>query len=222
MTLLTGVGDFVHCVLSRNVYQINWRTQGAGNTNRPAGGFAFDLWGAGKRVRFWPGNALCQQFLLHVIHKLAIFRVYRGDRAQLQAARKALHQNVIGGHDGAFVGHKVLKAVNAVVAYQGAHILFNAFVPPGDGHVKGEVSGGFFRPALPGFKGFQQRLAGAGNHEIDNGGGAARHGGGGAGVKIFAGHCAHKRHLHMGMGVDAAGHYQLVAGIHRLAALGYF
>ena len=84
--------------------------------------------------------------------------------------------------------------------------------------MESEIGGSFFGPALPGVKRFQQRLAGAWDHKVDDGCRAARHGRGGAGVEIFAGHRAHKRHLHMGVGVDTAGHHQLVAGIDNLAA----
>ncbi|MNE40949.1 hypothetical protein D3C80_1349970 [compost metagenome] len=114
----------------------------------------------------------------------------------------------------------MLEAVDAVLAYQLAHFLPHPLAPPGDGDVKAVVGGGFFSPAAPLMKGFEQGLLGVGNDEVDDRGGAAGKACSGATVEVLAGDGAHEGQLHVSVRIDTAGHQVLAAAIKHFAAVG--
>jgi hypothetical protein len=114
----------------------------------------------------------------------------------------------------------VLEAVDPVLAHQLSHFLADLLAPPGDGDMKAVVAGGFFGPAAPLVKGLQQRLLRVGNHEVDDRVGATGKARGGAAEKVLTGHGAHKRQLHVGVGVDATGHQVLAAAVEHFACGG--
>ena len=220
LALGPGVGDLVQGFLGRDVHQIQRRTEGFGDADGAAGGFAFNLRGSRQRVCFRPGQALGQELLLQVIDQLAVLGVHGGHCAQFEAALEARHQGVVSGHDGVLVGHEVLEAVDPELRHQLAHLAADLLAPPGDGDVEAVVGRGLFRPAAPGMEGFEQGLLRIGNHEVDDRGGAAGQACGGAAEEVLAGHRAHEGQLHMGVRVDAAGHQVLAAAVEHLTASG--
>ena len=84
--------------------------------------------------------------------------------------------------------------------------------------MKAVVACGFFGPAAPFFVGFEDVFLRVGDDEVDDGGVAPGHACGGAGEEVVHGGRAHKRQLHMGMRVDAAGHDVLAASVHHRGA----
>ncbi|MDT4850132.1 hypothetical protein FQZ97_842730 [compost metagenome] len=163
-------------------------------------------------------NALCQQLLLQHRDQLAVLRMHRRHGAEFQRTLEALHQDLVVGHDRVLVGHEVLEAVHAVLVHQRAHVLVHAVVPPGHGHVKAVVAGGFLGPAAPHAKGVHQRLLRVGNHEVDDAGGATGQARRRAAEEVVGRHGAHEGQLHVGVRVDAAGHHVGAAGVDHLGA----
>ena len=220
LALGPGIGDFVQGLAGGHVHQVQRRAQGLGDADRPAGGFALDLGWPRQWMGFRPGDALGQQLALQVVHQLAVLGVHRGHRAQFQAALEAGHQGVVGGHDGVLVGHEMLEAVDPVMPHQLGHFLAHLLAPPGHGHVEAIVAGRFLGPTAPLVEGFQQRLPGVGNHEVDDRGGAASQARRRPAEEVLAGHGAHEGQLHVGVGIDAAGHQVLAAAVEHFAACG--
>ncbi|MCY1358452.1 hypothetical protein D9M69_449880 [compost metagenome] len=220
LALGAGVGDFVQRLAAGDVHQVQRRAEGFGDADGAAGGFPFDLRGARQRMRFRPGQALGQQLLLQVEDQLAVLRMHRGYRTQLQAALEARDQRVVGRHDRVLVGHEVLEAVDPVPRDQLAHLFGHLLAPPGDRHVEAVVGGGLLRPAAPGVEGLQQRLLRVGNDEIDDRGGAAGQAGRRAAEEVFAGHGAHEGQLHVRVRIDAAWHQVLTAAVEDFAIRG--
>ena len=68
------------------------------------------------------------------------------------------------------------------------------------------VGGGLLGPAAPFAKGVHQRLARAGDHEVDDAGGAAGQTRCRAGKEIIDGRGAHEGQLHVRVRINAAGH----------------
>ena len=176
--------------------------------------------GPRQRVPFGAGDAALQHLLLQQVDELAVLGVHRRHGAELEGALEAVHQRLVVAHDGVLVGHEVLEAVDAFLAYERAHVGMHAFAPPGDGDVKAVVAGRFLGPAAPHAVGVHQRLLWIGNDEVDDARRPAAESGGGAREEVVGGRRAHERQLHVGVRVDAAGHHVAAAGVERLGAGG--
>ncbi|MCI0467737.1 MAG: hypothetical protein L0Y57_12140, partial [Beijerinckiaceae bacterium] len=92
----------------------------------------------------------------------------RRDRTQLLAAREALHQVLVGHHDGVLVCHEMLEAVDAPILHQRAHVAIDLIAPPGHCDVEGIVLAGLLRPLPPLVVGGDERGLRRGDHEIDD------------------------------------------------------
>ena len=159
-------------------------------------------------MTFRPGDAAVLHFLLQAENKLAVFGMDSADGAELSGSAEAVHQDLVVGHDGAFVGHEMLETVDALLVHQRAHVAVHALVPPGDGDVEGIIGRRLFRPAAPLLVGFQQGFLGIGDDKVDDHRRTAGRTSTGAGIEILARHRAHERQFHLGVGIDAARHYQ--------------
>src|SRR5262249_12666063 len=86
--------------------------------------------------------------------------------------------------------------------------------------VEGEVDGGFVVGFLhPGVKGVAEGLAFVLDGEVDQRGGAAKGGGGGAGLEIVGAGSAAEGHVEMGVDVDAAWEQEEIVGIDDLGGV---
>src|SRR5690606_4879939 len=92
--------------------------------------------------------------------------------------------------------------------------------PPGDGDVEAVVRRRLLRPATPLLEGRHQGLFGVGDDEVDDAGGATGDAGAGAGEEVLAGGGAHEGQLHVGVGIDAAGHHIAAAHVDDVGAVG--
>ena len=195
---------------------IERHTQHFGDADGTGRRFAFDLRWPRQRVTLGSGHTIGQQFLLHVIDEVAVLGVDLRQGAQRSTMGKPRDELFVVHHDGAFVGHEKLVAVDASVPGEDFHLLGDLIAPPCNGNVKAVVGGGLLGPPTPRFEGFDQRRVGTGYDEVDDHRGAAGGGGGGSGIEIVANNGAHERHLHVSMGIDAAGHHVLSCGINNL------
>ncbi len=207
-------------LLAGVVHDVERRAEHLRDADGAVGGLAFHLRRTRQRMALGAGDAALHDLLLQVVHQLAVLGMHGRDRAQLLAAREALHQVLVGHHDGVLVRHEMLEAVDAAVLHQRAHVAIDLVAPPGHGDVEGIVLAGLLRPLAPLVIGGQQRGLRRRDHEIDDHGGAAGCGRRRAGEEILARHRAHERQLHVGMRVDAAWHHILAAGVDDAGARG--
>ncbi|OIQ69477.1 hypothetical protein GALL_489230 [mine drainage metagenome] len=208
-----GAGNRIGGFAARDVHDVDRHIEYVGNGDGPVHRLAFDDGWPRQRVTLGAGDAHGGNLFLQQKHQFTVFGVHRRHGTEFKGPLEAVDQGFIVAHDGIFVGHEVLEAVDAFGLYQGAHVAPDRLVPPGDGHVKAVVAGGFFGPAAPGLVSLHQALLRVWNTEVDDGGGAAGHTGSGAGEKVVHGGGAHERQLHVGVRVNAAGHHILAAGI---------
>ena len=164
-------------------------------------------------MTFWSGDTFFKQLFLQSENQLTIFGMHSGYGSELQRPCETVNEYFVACHDGAFVRHEMLKAVNAVIADQRFHIVVYAIVPPGYGDMKRVIGNGLLCPFAPLLVGFQDILLWCRNHEIDNHRGTAGEASRGSGLKIFARNGSHKRQLHVRVRINAARHDELATGI---------
>ena len=164
-------------------------------------------------MRFRAGHAGVEQALLQTVHKLAVLRVHGRNGTEFQRPRETVHQDLVTGHDRAFVGHEMLEAVDAMLTHERAHVFIDAIVPPGYGDVERVVGDGLLRPAAPLVVGIHDVLLRIRDHEVDDHRGAARRRGRRPGFEALARYRAHERQFHMRVRVDTTRHDVLSAGI---------
>ena len=209
LALEPGAGDGLDRLLAGIMDDIERGVDHLGQADHPVGGLALDLGRAGEGMALGAGDALLQDLLLQEIDEIAVLGMDGGERPQLLAAPEALQHLLVGDHDGPLVGHEMLEAVDPMAGGQHPHLLPHLVRPPGDGDMEGIIGRRFLGPAHPLVIGLEQGDIGGGDDEIDDHGGAAGERGGGAAEEILARHRAHEGQLHMGMGIDAAGHHIL-------------
>ena len=112
----------------------------------------------------------------------------------------------------------MLERGDAVVDHLG-HVVAHLIRPVGDAHVVGVIGGGEFGALVPVGDRLHQRLAAAGNAEIDQHRGAAGERGAGAAVVIVGRIGAHERHVQMRVRIDSARHDEATGAVERLVAL---
>ncbi len=213
LALVARARDRLQRFLAGIVHDIERHAQHLGDTDGAVGGLALHLRRARQRVAFRPCDAGCDQLLLQVEHQLAIFGMDGTDGAQLARAREAVHQNVVVGHDGAFIRHEMLEAVDAVLLGERCHVAMHAVVPPRHRHMEGIIAGRLLRPAAPFLVGGEQILLRRRNHEIDDHRGPTGHRRRRTTEEILRRHGAHEGQFHMRVRIDPARHHQLPAGI---------
>ena len=155
------------------VHNIDRYIEHLGNPNSTIGGFTLHLGRARQWMPFWTPNSLLKNLLLQAIYQFSVFGMNGGHGAELAAAQEAIYQDLVVAHDGALVGHKMLEAVDPIVTTQGAHVVADRVVPPGDCHVERIVACGLLGPAVPGVPRFHQRLLRIRNNEVNDHGRAA-------------------------------------------------
>ncbi len=195
------------------VHDVERHVEDLGNANRPVGGLALDLRRPRQRVAFGSRDAFLENLLLQTEHEFAVFGMHGDNRAEIPRAIEAVNEHFIIRHDRALVGHEMFEAVDAVLAHERPHGLVHGLVPPGDGDMERIVGDRFLGPFTPLPVGFHDVLLRVRDDEVDDHRRAAGEAGRRTGIKIFAGHRAHKRQLHMSVRIDAAGHDVLAAGV---------
>ncbi len=165
-------------------------------------------------------DAAGQQVLLQAKHYIAVFGVNQRQRAEPGAALEGVVELIVVDHERALVGHEMLEGVDAVSLYDRLHLLPDLLRPAGDRHVKGIVGRGLLGLVAPVLVGRQHRLARCGDAHVDNHGRAAGECGPGSRVEVVSRHGAHEQQLHVGVRVDAAGHYIAAARVDDVAGSG--
>ena len=122
-----GAGDGVGGVGGGDVDDVDGHVEQAGYCDDSLGGFAFDGRRAGQGVAFGAGDAFGQKLLLQVRDGFAVFGVDVADGAEFFGAGEAAEHDGVVDHEGAFVGHEMFEAGDAVVADKDAHF-FRDFV----------------------------------------------------------------------------------------------
>ncbi len=115
---------------------------------------------------------------------IAVFRMHQRHGAKLGATLERGIHLVILHHQRALVRHEMLEGVDALFLNDGFHLIKHLLAPPGDRHVIGIIAMGATRLVVPTLQRFEQRLAGAGQAEIDNHRRPARQRGARAGFEI--------------------------------------
>ena len=199
------------------MHEIKWRLQCLGDTNCTVGRLSFHLRGARLRVSFRTRDAHIHQLPLQLPNKFAILGVYGWNSTKFPRPHKAIHENLIIGHDRALVRHEVLEAINPMVVHQGAHICVDRIVPPSHCNMESIIRNSLFRPLPPLQKCFHQGLLWTRDHKINDAGCAPCQASCGTGKKIFTCNCAHKRQLHVRMRINTTRHHVLAVGLHDLS-----
>ena len=73
-------------------------------------------------MSFRPGDALVEQFFLQPKNEFAVLGVYRWDCAEFDGSSETVNENLVIRHDGAFVRHEMLEAVDTTLLDQRFHI----------------------------------------------------------------------------------------------------
>ena len=119
-------------------------------------------------------------------------------------------------HEDAGVGHEQLERGDAL-ADERVHLAFHLIVQLGDDHVEAVVDHGLaFGLLRPRFHRVVQRLAAVLDREVDDRRRAAEGGSHRAGLEVVGGGGAAKRHVHVGVDVDAARQHVLAGGVDHL------
>ena len=107
------------CLFRGGVHDVDRHSHRICDHDRTVCGLTLDCRGAGIGVRFWTSVAFGQKFLLQTGDQVTVFCMYKRDRPQLTAARKACVHLIIIHHQCALVGHEMLECVHPTVNANG-------------------------------------------------------------------------------------------------------
>ena len=151
-------------------------------------------------------DAFFENLLLQPVYEFAVLGMYCHNCAEIACSRETVHEYFVVGHDGAFVRHEMLKAVDAMIANQCGHVGMYRIVPPRNRNMERVVGDGLLCPFAPLLIRFKDVLLRGRDGEIDDHRCTTGQARGSSRIKILGCHRAHERQLHMRVRIDAAWH----------------
>ena len=181
--------------------------------------FALGGRGPRQRVILRRGFSLGESALHQHVNRSAIFRVHADHAAVLCGLQHGFEDRGVIQHEYAGIRHEKFERGNAF-ADQRAHFLHLRVAQFGDDAVECVIGHGLPVGLFhPGVEGVPQRLAFVLNGEIDQRGCAAEGRGARASLKIVSAGCSAKRHVQMGVHVDAAGDDDAARGVEQFCSV---
>ena len=186
------------------MYDVDRHAHGIGDHDGAVRGLAFYGGRAGIGVGLGATVAFGKEFLLQSCNQVAVFGMYKRDRAKFAAAREAGVHLVIVHHQGALVGHEVLEGIHAPIN-AGGHLRPDFLRPAGNRHVEAVVDAGLACGAFFPQRQRAKQIIRAGDDVVNNHGRAARCRSKRPAFPCLGSRGAHEGHFQMGVRVNAAG-----------------
>jgi len=170
-----------------------------------------------KVVPFRSRNPLCHQLLLVLRYDISVLGMDYAQSSKVPRNFKCLiHGNIVQSEH-VVVGHEKFKALNSIF-YHSLHIVNCFLIPVYYGCVE-TIIAVYLRvsPSSPCFVGLSHGSPFAGNCKIDERSSSSSDGCLRPGVKVVLGVGAHKRELHVGVGIDSSRDEKLAGAVNNIS-----
>src|SRR5215210_7830048 len=192
-----------------------------GKPDGPVRRLGLDRFGAGEGVEAGRGVATRERLLLQLGDRVSVFGVDHDQDAGIFGELQGLEEVfVLGVERRALVGHEDLDGGYALAGEVG-QLGLDVVAQVGYGDVEAVVDDRLVACLLgPGIEGFGQGAARFLEGEVDDHGRPACCGGLRTRSPVVGRHGAPEGHIHVGVGIYKAGHYELARGVNLLSAVG--
>ena len=199
---------------------VNRHARHFGEGDGASGRFTFGVRRTRQRVILGRCLSLAQRFLDQLVDHAAILRMHAYQSAVFPCASQRPEDRLIVHHEHAGVRHEELEAGDALVPDHPIHVAEPGVLELGDDHVEPVIDHRLAVGALPPVvERMTHRAPAVLNREVDDAGRSAEGSRDSARLEIVRRRRAAKRHIEMGMDIDAAGNDVLARRIDRAIRL---